>query len=277
MPASVFMRKLRHKLALAKHYKSVEGCSYGAVSQILDAFAAIHDDDDRHVEVGSHPQIPFFDRAVVGDKKGKRERRTPDFALFTTTLGRHELKAADLIFWVEVKCPSYNRSVLGEEVFDEAIAQVNVQAAFAFHTLNKGDTYYAFIISLNRFSLLRYTRPGKQEEHSDGESDEEASADDDGDAVEEDSGQQEPVDLNIAGLPSMPDIPKVIYWSQPMFTSGQKGFSRTFLKALDHATKHLGLIRQPSWFDLKDEEGTPAAIAKRKKERLVARVCRSFI
>ncbi|EKM53979.1 uncharacterized protein PHACADRAFT_257516 [Phanerochaete carnosa HHB-10118-sp] len=133
---------------------------------------------------------------------------------------------------------SNGTDIRGDEALARAIEQVNVQAAFTFDLLPNGEpSYYAFIIALDRFSLLHYIRPGTNKQAGGGMAGEEDHEADPG--------------LDIPGLPPMPDIPKVVYWNQLIFTPGMKGFSTVFLDALACATKHLGLNHQPSWFDPK--------------------------
>ena len=69
------------------------------------------------------------------------------------------------------------------------------------------------------------------------------------------------LDLNMPGVPPMPDIPVVVYWNQPIFTPQLKKFSAVFLEALHCATEHLQFDRQPSWFDRR--AGATTARAKK--------------
>ena len=238
-----FFRKLKHIIALAANFSHIEAFSYGAVARILEAYATVHIDHTKRSEVECHPQLPFASyssaKAAKRDSDSVAGKRIPDYTILSTTLGESgKPDSIDLGFWVEVKrfIVDDNKSDL---VLSEAIEQMHVQAAFAFDSLPKGeDHYHAFVIALSRFSLLRYTRPNI------------ISQTDVGGTPGTDNGQAD-LDLNIPGVPPMPDIPVVVYWNQPIFAPKLKGFSAVFLEALHCATEHLRLDRQPSWFDRK--------------------------
>ncbi|EIM84064.1 uncharacterized protein STEHIDRAFT_159666 [Stereum hirsutum FP-91666 SS1] len=238
---AAFFEQLRCDKVYASRFYWSEGCSYAIGARTFGELCRIATVDDANVHLVCIPQGPFFNRdqrpapgvtASLEDtiSKAEKSKRIPDFQVLLTEIMGEEHVDSLLACWAEIKPLGVPGSPTPERilrVMEAAIPQVNDQAAHAFKTIPKGEVFYAFIIVVTTFTLLRYTRPTPPTAS----------------ASQSKSGSNNQPDTLV-----MPGPPEVVYWGEQMTDDKMSAFTREFRDALHQVLFPLGVELQPSWF-----------------------------